>query len=460
MSSGFKKRLTRLHASRQRLRQPDRERDGDEPRVFFAEDIPNSKTLRRDFEPSAPSKSDDISSKWARVGAKTHKSARGDAYYLHQEHPHESPHGRWRLGEGRAIEIAQFRDKFPALFQGEQARGLADLAPHRLAFVDLETNGLSKKSYPFCIGIGLWEPTSSGETDIFSVYHFLMRTPDDEPAALSACVEMLQKADGLCTFNGASFDVPMLKRRCEHHRIKHPFDSLPHLDLLRFSRKIYAQRKSHKLSRLEVDLLNIERVDDVPGAQIPRLWNRYLESKNPASLLGIFEHNRIDILSMVVLICEFSHALSPKKKQLPRAANAPKVAAKNTAKNVAQTTTSGINQSLARSYALRKNSPEAQKSGTTTKSTSLVPSFSRAELSRGLPVGGRLRSLRAEVEDALQHSRDPQLAPRQLARLHEMLALAPRHPFALEKIVDHYRQTSQPELARHFEKRLQDISPF
>ncbi|TDP75174.1 ribonuclease H-like domain-containing protein [Bradymonas sediminis] len=457
MPSGFKKRLTRLHASRQRLRQTERAADDGESRVFLADDVPGPQKTPE--TPVVETPTVEAYDAWAQVGAKVQKSARGPAYYLHQAHSGNIAHGRWRLEQGRDIEINGFCDKFPALFAGEQTRRLPEIAPHRLAFVDLETNGLSKKSYPFCVGIGLWED------GIFSVYHFLMRDADDEPAVLAASVDLLRKTDGLCTFNGASFDVPMLKRRCELHGIAHPFDTAPHIDLLRISRKLYAHRKSHKLSKLEEDLLDFGRVDDVPGAEIPRLWSRYLKAKNPRPLLGIFEHNRLDILSMVVLFSEFDEALNPptSAEQPPAAAPTPAQPPESTASIV-----SAMNQSLARSYALRKKSKTRRGSrgaGTLTdtspqkpQSSALAPAFSRGDLNRGMPIGGRLRILRAEVEDALERSAgvDADLLP----RLHEMLALAPRHPFALEKIVDYYRQTQQTALARHFEKRLQDVSPF
>jgi hypothetical protein len=82
-----------------------------------------------------------------------------------------------------------------------------------------------------------------------------------------------------------------------------------------------------------------------------------------------------------------------------------------------------------------------------------------------MPIGARLRELRAQVERALDEQNaeqgvDAHTDERILANLHEMLALAPRHPFALEKLVDHYRRTDQPALAEVFAKRLKDASPF
>jgi len=434
MPSGFKKRLTRLHASRQRLRQPERgEKDG-ESRVFFAHDAPQERAPVEDPDP------------WLQVGAQVQVSARGEAYYLHQAHLGALSHGGWRLEQGRDVEMGRFCDRFPALFAREQTRKLPEIAPEQLAFIDLETNGLSKQSYPFCVGIGLWED------EHFSVYHFLMRSPADEPAVLSASVELLKKTQGICTFNGDSFDIPMLKRRCEFHQIAHPFDTLPQLDLLKLSRKIYTHRKRHALGRLEEDLLEFQRVDDVPSAQIPALWNNYLKAKDPRPLLKIFEHNRLDILSMVALLAEFSQSFSssaPCETDAPSAPIAP-----------AKSSVSRMNQSLARAYALREKSQPPRSSHPRPKPTPGAPAFSRGELSRGMPIGGRLRILRAEVEDLLARPDNADASAQLLARLHEMLALAPRHPFALEKIVEHYRQTHQPALWRHFEKRLQEISPF
>lgn len=434
MASGFKKRLTRLHASRQRLRQPGGGEEPGQPRVFFADDLDASAGAR------APVEKTDA---WRQAGAKLQPSARGDAYYLHRAHPGEYRHGRWRLEQGKGVALDDFRQKFPALFAREHTRKLAEIPPSQLAFLDLETNGLSKNSYPFCVGIGLWEDAQ------FSVYHFLMRSPADEAAVLSASAELLQKTQGICTFNGDSFDIPMLKRRSQFHRIDHPFGALAQLDLLKLSRKIDAHRGKHALGRLEEELLQFQRVDDVPGRQIPALWERYLKTEDPRPLLAIFEHNRLDILSMVVLLVEFSQAIRAPARREP-AANA----------RADRASASGLNQRLARAYALREKSHTSPGRAPRANPTPAPPALSSGELTRGMAIGARLRSLRAEVDALLARPGGAEDAAQLLARLHEMLALAPRHPFALEKIVEHYRQTQQPALCRHFEKRLQQISPY
>ncbi len=435
MPSKFKKRLKQLHGSRQRRRRAE-PADG-VSRVFTADDVDET-ALGRAVDPL-----DGVGERWRAQGASTRPTSRGEAFYLVRHHPSDHRHGHWRLRDGATARLEGLGKELV-----EDA--LHSVDPRRLAFVDLETNGLSKQSYPFCIGVGLWDD------DAFAVYHVLMTSEADEPAALEATAALLKQADGVCTFNGATFDVPMLLRRFRQHGIDSPLGEMPHLDLLPVARERLPERKSHKLSRLEVDVLGFRRRGDIPGAKIPAKWQRYLDSGEPKPLMGVFEHNRLDILSMVVLVAALGQAergdlapAAPSEPERPAPARKPKP-------------TSRVASKLARTYALRKKaaSPKADTAETPARtkrdSVKLDASFSRSQLRRGMPIGTRLRELRRQVERLGEQQR----ADDALALLHEMVALSPRNPFALEKLVAYYRQNGQPGLAEHYERRLQESSPF
>lgn len=505
MTSGFKKRLTRLHASRQRLRQASEETGED--RVFYADpvdgEVPAPPALSESPAPSAVSESSaaparqrkvarkavaqevvapdasrpsqarrtlfgrrtpDPASRadaWAALGARVQPTERGEAHFLCRTHPADTFHGRRLLSEAIDRGGSRFPNKFNGLFDLSGEAPAAGTMPDSLAFVDLETDGLDRSCYPFCVGVGVWESTG------FAVYHFLMTAEEDEPAVLRACVDLLSTVGGICTFNGARFDVPMLKRRCEHHGVAHPFDELAHLDLLRVSRKLFPRRKSHQLSYLEQDLLAFRRHGDIPGAQIPGLWQQYLRDGDPQPLKGIFEHNRLDILSMVVLLPEFLAA----QRSGGRASQAVDVSAEERAAEPRAAMEfkelTGL-ANLQRSYALRQKSGSARAQASRAPvasepreaAVSRRPSFSHKQLATAMPIGTRLRELRAEVEGLIAQNPNAVLQAGALAKLFEILAFAPRHPFALETLVAHYRQQNQPQLAEFFAARLQDAAPF
>src|SRR5437763_52010 len=102
---------------------------------------------------------------------------------------------------------------------------------------------------------------------------------DEEPALLAALVPLLEQAAGVVTFNGSAFDLPLLETRFVLARRRWP-PRLPHLDLLRPARRVFAPRCADcRLTTLEREVLGLEREDDVPGALIPTLYFDFLRSR-------------------------------------------------------------------------------------------------------------------------------------------------------------------------------------
>ena len=129
-----------------------------------------------------------------------------------------------------------------------------------------------------------------------------MRDYDEEAAVLYSLGNLLAQFDGLVSFNGKSYDIPLLTTRYTLNRMENPIDKFLHLDLLSAARRVYRERlKSVSLSSLETNLLSLKREGDIPGFQIPAVYFRFLRDKNPYPLKPIFYHNRMDILSMVTL---------------------------------------------------------------------------------------------------------------------------------------------------------------
>jgi uncharacterized protein YprB with RNaseH-like and TPR domain len=196
--------------------------------------------------------------------------------------------------------------------------GEADLAGFdltRAVFLDTETTGLAGGSgtAAFLIGLG-WL-----DGDRFVIRQYLMRDYHEEAALLAEVARELARFEHLVTFNGRSYDVPLLETRFRLNRNRWPLPNARHLDLLHPARRLWKLRlESCRLQVLEADLLGIRRHEDVPGDQIPQIWFDYLRTKDARALARVLEHNRLDILSLAalaVLACQWveeDHADDPR----------------------------------------------------------------------------------------------------------------------------------------------------
>lgn len=173
-----------------------------------------------------------------------------------------------------------------------------DLKPEDVLFLDTETTGLSGGvgTIAFQIGVGYFNASS------FVVEQFLMHDYPEEPQMLSRLSSLMKRFSVLCTFNGRTFDVPLLKSRFLMNRIASaPFPEV-HADVLYPARRIWKLRlKRCTLGNLEEQLLHVQRDDDLPGAQVPQTYFQYLKDGNFAPLEKILEHNKQDIVSLAQL---------------------------------------------------------------------------------------------------------------------------------------------------------------
>lgn len=220
----------------------------------------------------------------------------GDCFVAERHHPAGHPHGSMRLEE--ALEIDP--QVLPWLGRSAEFAGL-DLA--RTAFIDTETTGLAggTGTYAFLVGMGNFEGSR------FVVRQLFMEEYGAEEALLHALTEMLEPFNAVVTFNGRAFDVPLLETRFLMARRQFPLRDALHLDLLFPARRLWKERlESCALSNLETAVLGVQRDHDVPGWMIPSLYFDYLRGRDPRPLVGVFEHNRLDILSMAVLLARLA----------------------------------------------------------------------------------------------------------------------------------------------------------
>lgn len=165
-------------------------------------------------------------------------------------------------------------------------------------FLDTETTGLAGAgTLAFMVGVAFFE----GEA--FVTRQYFLRDHGDEPAMLTLLDELLAQRPALITFNGRSFDLPLLDGRFLLNRMLCDLRDRPHIDLLLPARRLWRLRlESCALASLERGLLGLQRAqEDVPGWLIPSLYNQYLLTGDGREMTRVFYHNRIDLLSMVTL---------------------------------------------------------------------------------------------------------------------------------------------------------------
>jgi uncharacterized protein len=176
---------------------------------------------------------------------------------------------------------------------------LNDTSLDKVLYLDTETSGLAggTGTYAFLIGLGFRVKTG------FVVQQVFMRDPSQESALLAALEEIIRPFETIVTFNGKSFDIPLLKTRLVMNNMASPFKELEHVDLLPLARRLWRNRlTSRALKDLETEILHVPRTqEEVPGWMIPDLYFEFLRSGDARPLAGIFYHNQMDILSLAAL---------------------------------------------------------------------------------------------------------------------------------------------------------------
>jgi uncharacterized protein len=178
-------------------------------------------------------------------------------------------------------------------------QALADQSLDSIVLLDTETTGLSGGTGTFAFLVGLGFRTAAG----YRVVQLFMREPGHEPALLAGLSQVLSGFSTIVTFNGKSFDVPLLNSRHVINAIPNPLTGLNHIDLLPLARRLWRNRlPSRALKDLETDILGMSRTEEeVPGWMIPELYYDYLRTQDARPLGGVLYHNAQDILSLGLL---------------------------------------------------------------------------------------------------------------------------------------------------------------
>ena len=225
------------------------------------------------------------------LGGDWRETAAGRSLVITRRFAPDQLHGRYRVDDFAAT----LRDSSSAA--SLVGRSAADVP---FVFFDLETTGLNggAGTHAFLIGCG-WFDEDGG----FVTEQHLMTDFGHERTMLGLVASDFRRAGTLMSFNGKSFDAPMLETRYLFHRLESPCAGRPHVDLLHPARRLWggAAETACSLGVLEQQVLSVTRVGDVPGFEIPARYFRFIRSGDATSLVDVLQHNRIDLLSLAGL---------------------------------------------------------------------------------------------------------------------------------------------------------------
>jgi len=169
-------------------------------------------------------------------------------------------------------------------------------------FLDLETTGLNggAGTVAFLAGCGWFD-----EDGAFVTKQFLMTSHAHERRLLQLVTGEIARAGAVVSFNGKSFDAPLLESRCLFHRMAWVGERVAHLDTLHAARRFWPGDCS--LVTLERQTVGARRTGDVPGAEIPARYFHFVRSGDARPLAAVAEHNRLDLLTLAALTARLLH---------------------------------------------------------------------------------------------------------------------------------------------------------
>ena len=224
----------------------------------------------------------------------------GPAFVVEQRFDRTYLHGRLGLDT-----VAGIDTEILAVLGGDER--LAGTGLSNAVFIDTETTGLAggTGTYAFLVGIGYFEQ------DAFVVRLVFMRDLTEEPACMAIVSDSVERADAVVSFNGKTFDLPLLATRFSLNRRPFALSDLPHLDLLHPARRLYRDYlEDCRLGTLEREILGLQRQGDVPSAEVPDLYREYLRTRDGRVISSVLTHNTYDIVSLVTLTAHLVDAVS------------------------------------------------------------------------------------------------------------------------------------------------------
>jgi len=225
------------------------------------------------------------------VACRPIETGEGFCHHARLEYPVTYRYGGAPLGRVREV-------GGPTLVRLARDEHFAGLSLERACFIDTETTGLAggTGTHVFLVGVGYFQG------DWFVVDQYFMDDYDQEPALTAVLEDSLSGFEAVVSFNGKAFDLPLLEARFIMARRRSPLLARPHLDLLHPARRLWGRRLvSCRLAALEEAVLEEPRTGDLPGWLVPQRYFDYLRTRDARAVKPIFDHNRLDVLSLAAL---------------------------------------------------------------------------------------------------------------------------------------------------------------
>lgn len=250
--------------------------------------------------PPAETPQPELPTGFGAIGVELAKNEAGPFLLRRIAYPLPFRHGKHELGEllTRAGSLQPI---------AERQNGVSvPVDPYRLLFLDTETTGLGvgTGNVPFMVGFGYYAGNA------FIVEQAVIRHPGEERAMLTYLLERMKDKSHLVSYNGRTFDWPVLANRFILNGWRKSGQPPGHLDFLHPSRALWRKTlPSCRLSAVEEARLGVRREEDVPGSLAPTLYFQYLSDGNPEHLQGVYAHNEKDILTLASLSVHFGRLL-------------------------------------------------------------------------------------------------------------------------------------------------------
>ena len=175
--------------------------------------------------------------------------------------------------------------------------------PENCLFFDLETTGLAggTGTFAFLLGFGYFE----GQR--LTVEQYFLPDFGREYDLFQKLQTLFLRFSILVSYNGKSFDYPLLRNRFTLNRLKNEWRHWQHLDLLHIARRLWRDSfSSCNLATIEEAVLNRKREGDIPGAFIPQAYFNFINSGLIHQIKRIIEHNFQDIVSLADLLLKMA----------------------------------------------------------------------------------------------------------------------------------------------------------
>jgi uncharacterized protein YprB with RNaseH-like and TPR domain len=227
--------------------------------------------------------------------------------FIENPYPLDVKYGKVKLSSGLEI-----KGNILTCLSKESAFENLDLST--ALFIDLETTGLSGGSgvVAFLVGLGFYRD------DKFYVAQFFLGELAEEEKMIQELGQFFSQMNfqSVVTFNGKGFDMPLLETRFILHKQPFILSELPHLDFLFPARSLWRHKhESCRLYHLAREVVEADRSEDIPSAEIPWRYFEYLNTGNFDLIEPILYHNQEDILSLLGVIIVGSFFFSDEKKQ-------------------------------------------------------------------------------------------------------------------------------------------------